>query len=470
VQQALNRLRAANEEMRRAGGQQQGGQQGSEQAKRAAEQLREATNLLGGAQKQQASGNLDSLSREAGRLAQTESAQAERIRKLAGQQDENSEPTPAELAARAQERNKLAEERQRLSDDLSHLEKGLRDTARELAPNQPGTSSKLRDALSEMDQSDLSNRVQRTADWLRRGVNPNANGTEGEIAAGLKKLSDEVRQAQQGMGSERDGQGKAGQGTQTAALDHVERLRSQIQSLSSQQGQGRTQGGQQLGRGAQQGQGGQQQGQSGQAGQQGQAGQRGQAQGGQQSGGQQAGGQQGDGQLGGRQVGPGGSRDRNPQVGDSGDIGNVDPRGGGGGVVTYNVNTGNNTFDRTGQRVTGGNNGPVPEDSEKTIQQGLKELNQLRQLAKNDPAALREIQDLVKEMQQLDPSRFPGNPAMVEELHTQVMNDVDKLELQLRRNSDDPQVGQVRTSKAPTVPQGYQDAVAEYYRRLGKGQ
>src|SRR6202000_3243184 len=120
----------------------------------------------------------------------------ERIRSLAGQQDENEQPTPAQMAARAQERNKLAEDRQRLSDDLSHLEKGLRDTARQIAPNQPGTSSKLRDALSEMDQSDLGNRVQRTADWMRRGINPNSNGTESEIASGLKKLSDQVRQAQ----------------------------------------------------------------------------------------------------------------------------------------------------------------------------------------------------------------------------------------------------------------------------------
>ncbi len=100
VQQALNRLRAANEAMRRAGGQPQNGQpqegqQGSEQARRAAEHLREATNLLGGAQKEQASGKLDSLSREAGRLAKEEAAQADRIRSLGGRkQDENSEPTP----------------------------------------------------------------------------------------------------------------------------------------------------------------------------------------------------------------------------------------------------------------------------------------------------------------------------------------------------------------------------------------
>src|SRR5579871_5228905 len=459
VQQALNRLRAANEAMSRAGGQPQNGQpqgqQGSEQARRAAEHLREATNLLGGAQKEQASGKLDSLSREAGRLAKEEAAQADRIRSLAGKQDENNEPTPEDMAAKAQQRNKLASDRQQLSDDLSHLEKGLRDTARELAPNQPGTSSKLRDALSEMDQSDLGNRVQRTADWLRRGINPNTNGTEGEIASGLRKLNDQVRQAQQGMGAERDGQSKAGQGTQTAALDHVERLRSEIQSLSA----GRGQGGQRQGQGTQQGQRGQQSGQGGQAGQQGQGGARGDA---------QAGGQQSGGGL--RGGGQPGIRGGDPQSGESGDIGNYEPRGGGGGIVTYNVNTGDNKFDQTQRRLTGQNNGAVPPDSERVINQGLQELNHLRQLAKNDPAALREIQDLVKEMQRLDPSRFPGNPEMVEQLHTQVLNDVDKLELQLRRNADDPQPGQVRTSKSPTVPPGYQDAVAEYYRRLGRAQ
>jgi hypothetical protein len=157
------------------------------------------------------------------------------------------------------------------------------------------------------------------------------------------------------------------------------------------------------------------------------------------------------------------------QDGNSGDIGNGSPQGGGGGVVNYNVNTGNNKFDQTGRRASAPGNTLNPADSERIIRQGLQELNQLRQSAKNDPAALREIQDLVKEMQQLDPSRFPGNPEMVEQLHTQVLNDVDKLELQIRRNTDEPQAGQVRTSKTPAVPAGYQDAVAEYYRQLGKG-
>ena len=73
-------------------------------------------------------------------------------------------------------------------------------------------------------------------------------------------------------------------------------------------------------------------------------------------------------------------------------------------------------------------------------------------------------------MQRLDPRRFPGNPVMVEQLHTEVLSGVDRLELQLRRDTDDQASGQVRTTKEPAVPPGYEEAVAEYFRRLSKGQ
>ena len=98
----------------------------------------------------------------------------------------------------------------------------------------------------------------------------------------------------------------------------------------------------------------------------------------------------------------------------------------------------------------------------------MAELNQLHHLAKNDPAALKEVEELTKAMQRLDPRRFPGNPAMVEQLHTEVLARVDKLELQLRNDADGP--GEVRTTKESTIPPGYEEAVADYYRRLSKGQ
>ena len=99
----------------------------------------------------------------------------------------------------------------------------------------------------------------------------------------------------------------------------------------------------------------------------------------------------------------------------------------------------------------------------------MRELNQLRQLAQSDPAALKEVQDLIREMQRLDPSRFPGNPALVEQLHTQVLSSVDRLELQLRQDGG-AQSSEARTGKPASIPPGYQDAVADYYRRLSKNQ
>lgn len=57
--------------------------------------------MLGGAQKEQASGKLDALSREAGRLTKEESVQAERLRTLAGQQGADDESTLAQIASGA---------------------------------------------------------------------------------------------------------------------------------------------------------------------------------------------------------------------------------------------------------------------------------------------------------------------------------------------------------------------------------
>jgi hypothetical protein len=260
-----------------------------------------------------------------------------------------------------------------------------------------------------MDQSDLTNRVQRTADWLRRGINPHSNGTEEGIAKGLEQLSQQVHQAQQGLGPGKPSQGQQAQGEQTAALDHVERFRDQVESLAA--------------------------------------------------GGQNPAGKNGSpNQRAGNQV---------AQDSLSGDVANWHSGGGAGGTAYNNINTGNNHFDRSGGR-SAPDNSPVPADPEATYRQGLAELDQLHHLAQNDPAALKEIQDLARAMQRLDPRRFPGNPALVEQLHTEVLSGVDKLELQLRHDTDAQ--GQVRSTKEASVPPGYEEAVADYYRRLSKDQ
>jgi hypothetical protein len=433
VRQALDSLRQADDAMRRAGSPQRDGAD----ARSAADRLREAANLLNGVQRQQNSGRLDSIAREADRLATAQRDQSDRLHRMFSQDDSDNSQSGQDAWNRAQA---LAQDRQRLADDLSQLEKQMRDTARNLASTQQGAASKLRDALGDLDQDDLQTRIQRSADWLRRGYNPNSDSTESEIAKDLDRLSGQVRQAQQALGPDQS------QDSQTA-MDRVERLKDQMEALTrglgARDSQGRQQG--QLGRDGQRGgqqPGGQQQAQAGQPG-----------------GGQQAG---PNGSLG--PVGPG--VDRN---------GGTDARGyrddgyytGGqryGGDGRWWIDTGNNS--NLPQPVSP-DHSQLPPDPERTYQQSVNNLNQLLQTFQNDPDEKRELQSLIQEMQKLDPKRFPGNPALLEQIHDQVINDVNNLELQVQRKFGD-QSGQVRSTEPLAVPPGYQDAVAEYFRRLSK--
>ncbi|HVB57035.1 MAG TPA: hypothetical protein VNE63_11465 [Candidatus Acidoferrales bacterium] len=425
VQQALDRLRQANDDMRRA----DSGQQGNAEARRAADRLREATNMLAGAQQQHASGRLDAMGQEADRLAGEERDQADRLHKLFGNQqgsDQGAQNSPygsfggrfgsygrSQIGSEAQgqEAQKLADDRQHLADDLAHLETQMRDASRDLASNQISAATKLRNALGDLDSSDLETRIQRSADWLRRGIDPNSTSTEQEIGSGLQKLSDAVRQAQQALGSEQP------QDSQTA-LDRVERLRNRLEAMEPN---------------GRRGQGGARGGQAGQSGQPGQLGQN------------------------------GGPISRTGQTGPGGNFGAVIGGGDRGGRDYYGgFDKGNNS---NLPQPVGPNYAQVPGDTEGNIRQGVNELNQLRGTLQDDPEAQREIDALIQKMQQLDPRRFPGNPALVEQLHTQVLNDVDKLELQLQRKQDDKS-GDIRSTNSGPMPAGYQDAVADYFRRL----
>ena len=401
IEEALQRLHRATDAMKRSTGPQPSASAG----KQAADDLRQASNLLSGTQQQLASGKVGSLAREAERLTNEERTQADRINKFATQQT-NSSPSDVDKAmARLRERDQMAKDRQQLSDDLSKLQKNVRDAAREMDPTQPGAARKLRDALTEMDESDLDNHVQRTADWLRRGINPNANGMETEIAQGLSKLNQQLQQAQSSVAEGKPGQPDTDKPSQSAALDQVERLRSQLAAMT----QSRSNAGNSAAK---------------------QPGQHGQP---------------------------------NQPGAQTGEV-----RNGGGysdGTVWDNINTGNNSYGygHAGQQPVPA--GPGGYDPERAYSQGMRELDQLRQMVKDDPQAAKQVADLARRMQRLDPKRFPGNPALVEQMHRDVLSAVDKLELQLQRSDA---ASAARIGKSYTVPEGYQESVADYYRRLSK--
>jgi len=66
-------------------------------------------------------------------------------------------------------------------------------------------------------------------------------------------------------------------------------------------------------------------------------------------------------------------------------------------------------------------------------------------------------------MQRPGPERFPGNPAMVDELYARVVSGVDKLELQLRHVPDAVKPAEVRSDNPSADASGYQAAVASIF-------
>jgi len=326
--------------------------------------------------------------------------------------------------------------------ELQRLERDLQSAAREMQGSQREAAAKLRDALSELQENELPLRMKFGAEWIRRGYAAAILDRETPVTQGLERIAEQVRQAQGAMGNQ---SGKSGQ--TESALDRVERLRNQLQQMAdaSRRGQERGQGQQsgQMQPGQQPGQG--QQGQQGREGGQGQQG----------GNGQQSGrGQQG---FAGQQPG----RDAN---GPGGINWNGGGRSGGGSYAA--MNTGDRQYSgpiRTPRAAT-------PEEVERAWREGMRELSSLRQSLADNPEAAEDVQDLIRQMQRLDPKRFPGNPELVQRLISQILPSLEQLELRLRRQVENGQSGQVRSGLADRVPTGYADAVAEYFRRLSKGQ
>jgi hypothetical protein len=105
---------------------------------------------------------------------------------------------------------------------------------------------------------------------------------------------------------------------------------------------------------------------------------------------------------------------------------------------------------------------------ESFLRDAVRDLGRLQQNVTSDPKLAREIQDLMRAMQNIDPKGL-DNPLVAERIRAQVLAEVEQVEMQLRRKVDDQQGSSARTASGENVPAGYADAVAEYFRRLSRG-
>jgi hypothetical protein len=443
LRKTLDQLQQALGDMRNAASSQQAGTpQGQAGAQRALDRLREAQQMLQGLRSKQSTGQVDDIARQAEDLARKQQDFEGQLRRAFSKEE----------GLNQQQAGQMANQRQDEIEQLKKLEQEMQNAVRDLASTQRQASTKMRDALGQMQQQELPRDMQRNADWIRRGMGEYAVMSESQITAGLNDLRDHLHDVQQavGKGAPSAQDDKAVE----KALAQVEQLRRQMEQLAGANGQrGQQQGGQpgqqgqqQLARNGQQG--GQQQGGQQQGGQQ----QGGQQQGGQQQGGQQQGGQQ----QGGRQQGQGGQQ--------NGQQGGMQGGNNGGNNYGGNWGYGGNLQDHGG--AWGGRFDP--QAFQGTYRDAMTSLQQLQQQMKDDPGTQRDIQGLIRDLRNLDPIHMTNEPLLGERINAALAN-VEQVEMELRRKVDDTTGGgSVRSPGNQPVPQGYSEAVAEYFRKLSK--
>jgi hypothetical protein len=154
--------------------------------------------------------------------------------------------------------------------------------------------------------------------------------------------------------------------------------------------------------------------------------------------------------------------------------GGGDPRGGGGntyggGGPRYGYN-GNPQGGPWNGGVWNGNNGPVrPEDFTNQYNQTLQALRQLEQAGQGDPNLVHDLQNLIRDMQRLNPNTYANDPLLAQRIQATLMGGVQQVEMELRRKVEETNGnGSVRSPGGDKVPQGWEGSVAEYFRKLSK--
>ena len=443
TQQAIQQLNQALEAMNRAGtgGQQQ--QMSPEQVQRAIEQARRQLQaaLQNLTQQRQAAAG-EAYSDLANRAQKLYEGQRDVAQDLQTAVRNNSTPGDPNSRYRRgglddDQAEEFSKRKYDLQKQLEALEQDIQRVAQQFREQTPGASSTLNQGLANVQSSQANARLGIGAEAILRGAGSQVAATESITTSALRDLQRSTQEALDQAQKEAVAGEQSSPDPNAELVAQLQSLRRQLSDLQNQQNpQNQPQQQQLQGPGSQGQQGqngqGQQQSQNGQpqAGGQGQA----QANGGTQPGGAFGGVRNGNG-IG----GPGGWYDwRRGGV--------WDPRNGAFWQNPENV-----------QRMR------------EQLQQSSRDLLTLgtrlqgQGLSDEDLKRLRELGDALR-------AGLTGdrNPALIEEQFRGLVNLTEQLELKLAANSDSAEHAAVR-SEAPTkVAEGYEDSVAEYFRKLSQ--
>ena len=476
LESAIRNLQQAAQDMQAsqsASGQQNsplGRQQSQAYARRALDELEEALRKLADRRRQQAGDAISDIAKRAAQLTQQQKEIAARLNQAL--QDALQKIRKSGGAVRGRipsgmppsEELKLAKRKTEMQEEVEALEREIQQTARRMEDGQ--ASRKLREALGDLQQSEVGTRLGNAARYIRQGYAVHIAQSEEGVTQALEKLQRQVGEAERLAAAEGHG-GEQGLERHLAQLEELRRRLEEAAGLGRQNGgepgQGNQQG--QDPQGAQRAEGRQPGSQTGSGQQPGQGRQQGSQQGEGQSGQQSSqGAAQGDGQQQGLRPGQGerfspgtreaqaftqGRREGGPMQG-RGSASNFGGRRLQGGVRAWDAGT--------------------LADVQRALREAVEQLPGLTQQLRRkgvDEQALAELRRFVTGLSQ---SRFPGNPKLLEKEHRKVLALLEQLELEVRRQVEQEKGNfQVRVIGAEPVPEQYREAVAEYFRRLSQG-
>lgn len=231
---ALRQIEQAEEQMRA------GNSGDPDAARRASERLRDAQQAIEGARQQQAARRFGDLERKASDLARAHQSLADSMRQqFAGggkqqQDDPRFGPAPSRSSPQARQ---LADQEERLASELKALRQEMGDLSKSLSGEQPDASSKLKQALGELDESDLEMRMRKSAEWMRKGEGMLSWMRESTTSMGLDKLREQIQQAgaalrKDGRNGAQPGGAKEAQSKRLeSALGEVQQMRKQLEQL-----------------------------------------------------------------------------------------------------------------------------------------------------------------------------------------------------------------------------------------------
>jgi DNA-binding ferritin-like protein/molybdenum-dependent DNA-binding transcriptional regulator ModE len=427
TQQAIDQLNQALQAMNQASGQgQQGEQMTPEQARRAIEQARrqlnEALQQLTAERQATVGAAFEDLAQRSQELYDEQRQVANDLQEALRNRAAADDPAGTRRAALPDEQaEQIAERKYDLQQELEALEEDIQRVSQQFRNQTPEASEALNQALADLQSVQTSARLGYGGDAILRGAGAQVAATDAVTTSALRDLQRNTEEAQALANAE----AVAGERVEP---DPNAELRAEIQNLRRQ-----------LNEITQQGQAQNGQGQPGQEGQQGQQSQ-------------------------GQQPGQGGA-----QANTGGNGGQVGDRNGGfgpGGVGNFYDWRRGGVWDPRNRAFWDNNPGAIDEVRQQ-LNDSSRELltlsNELRQqgLSDEELRAVRELGDALR-------GSITGNPDLIEQEFQQLVNLAEQLELRLAAADENAERAAVRAQAPTQVAPGFEEAVAEYYRRLSR--